>query len=467
MVAQKQKADFTQGKLFAKIFWFVLPIVATNLLQTFYNAADMMVVSLSSEANAVGAVGVTGSFIHLIVNIFIGFSVGANVVVARHIGAGNAEGKQKAIHTSLIIGLFFGVVGAAVGAAISRPVLKAMGATGNLIDLAVKYTYFYFAGVPFLALTNYLIAIFRAKGDSKTPLIVLSLAGLVNVGLNLLFVLAFDMSVEGVALATAIANLLSFVVLLVKLRIDGDFSFHRLKTDKKSLKDIVLIGLPAAIQGAIISFSNILIQSSIVTVNNNVCPPDSTYQPVVNGCAAGSNLSAFVYTAQNAVYQGVITFTSQNMGANKPKRVYSIIGICCLLSTAFGASLAVGIFLCRVPLLALYGVPVGAAGSLEAIAFDAATVQLSFVCLPYFLCGIMEVGSGALRGMGKSTLSMILMLVGSCVLRVVWLLTVFPFKQTLEMVYICYPVTWILTSIAMFICTFVILKKKVKYGGNA
>ena len=180
-----------------------------------------------------------------------------------------------------------------------------------------------------------------------------------------------------------------------------------------------------------------------------------------------SNLSAFVYTAQNAVYQGVITFTSQNMGANKPKRVYSIIGICCLLSTAFGASLAVGIFLCRVPLLALYGVPVGAAGSLEAIAFDAATVQLSFVCLPYFLCGIMEVGSGALRGMGKSTLSMILMLVGSCVLRVVWLLTVFPFKQTLEMVYICYPVTWILTSIAMFICTFVILKKKVKYGGNA
>ncbi|MBQ4053860.1 MAG: polysaccharide biosynthesis C-terminal domain-containing protein, partial [Clostridia bacterium] len=341
------------------------------------------------------------------------------------------------------------------------------GATGNLIDLAVKYTYFYFAGVPFLALTNYLIAIFRAKGDSKTPLIVLSLAGLVNVGLNLLFVLAFDMSVEGVALATAIANLLSFVVLLVKLRIDGDFSFHRLKTDKKSLKDIVLIGLPAAIQGAIISFSNILIQSSIVTVNNNVCPPDSTYQPVVNGCAAGSNLSAFVYTAQNAVYQGVITFTSQNMGANKPKRVYSIIGICCLLSTAFGASLAVGIFLCRVPLLALYGVPVGAAGSLEAIAFDAATVQLSFVCLPYFLCGIMEVGSGALRGMGKSTLSMILMLVGSCVLRVVWLLTVFPFKQTLEMVYICYPVTWILTSIAMFICTFVILKKKVKYGGNA
>lgn len=467
MVAQKQKVDFTQGKLFAKIFWFVLPIVVTNLLQTFYNAADMMVVSLSSETNAVGAVGTTSSFIHLIVNVFIGFSVGANVVVARNIGAGDEMGKQKAIHTALLIGLFFGIVGAGVGIAISRWVLTVMGTTGNLLDLAVKYTYFYFAGVPFLAVTNYLIAIFRAKGDSKTPLVVLSLAGLVNVGLNLLFVLAFKLSVEGVALATAIANLLSFIVLLVKLKKDGDFSFKQLKVNKKALKDIVFIGLPAAIQGAIISLSNILIQSSIVTVNNNVCPLDSTYQPVVNGCAAGSNLSNFVYTAQNAVYQGAITFTSQNMGANKPRRVYKIMGICCLLSSMFGIFLATTIFLLRVPLLSLYGVPVGEVGSLEELAFNAATTQLLFVCLPYFLCGIMEVGSGALRGMGKSTLSMILMLVGSCLLRVVWLLTVFPLKQTLEMVYICYPVTWILTSIAMFICAFVNIRKKIKYGENS
>ena len=466
MVAQKQKVDFTQGKLFAKIFWFVLPIVATNLLQTFYNAADMMVVSLSSEANAVGAVGTTSSFINLIVNVFIGFSVGANVVVARNIGAGDELGKRKAIHTALLIGLFFGVFGGIAGAAVSRWVMTVMGATGNLLDLAVKYTYFYFAGVPFLAITNYLIAIFRAKGDSKTPLIVLSLAGLINVGLNLLFVLAFDMSVEGVALATAVSNLVSFIVLLIKLKKDGDFSVKHLKIDKKALKDIVFIGLPAALQGAIISISNILIQSSIVTVNNNVCPENSTYQPVVNGCAAGSNLSAFVYTAQNAVYQGAITFTSQNMGANKPRRVYKIMGICCLLSTLFGLSLAILIFLLRVPLLSLYGVPLGEVGSLEEIAFNAATTQLLFVCLPYFLCGIMEVGSGALRGMGKSTLSMILMLVGSCLLRVVWLLTVFPLKQTLEMVYICYPITWLLTSIVMFICAFAVIRKNIKYGGN-
>lgn len=467
MVAQKAKADFTQGKLFLKILWFVLPIVATNLLQTFYNAADMMVVSLSSEANAVGAVGTSASFTHLIVNIFIGFSVGANVVVARNIGADDEEGKQKSIHTALIIGLFFGLVGAGVGIAVSRMVLTAMGNTGSLLALSVKYTRFYFAGVPFLALTNYLIAIFRAKGDSKTPLIVLSLAGLVNVGLNLVFVLVFKMSVEGVALATSIANLLSFIVLLTKLKKDGDFSLKHLKVEMKAFKDIVFIGVPAALQGAIVSLSNMLIQSSIVTVNNNVCPQGSNYQPVVSGCAAGSNLSAFVYTAQNAVYQGAITFTSQNIGANKPKRVYRIMGVCCLLSTLVGISLATPIFLCRAPLLALYGVPVGAVGSLEEIAFNVATTQLSFVCVPYFLCGIMEVGSGALRGMGKSTLSMVLMLVGSCLLRVVWLLTVFPLKQTLEMVYICYPMTWIITSIAMFVCAFAVLKKKIKYGSDA
>lgn len=467
MVAEKKKVDFTEGKIFFKILLFVLPIVATNLLQTLYNAADMMVVSLSSEVNAVGAVGVTGSFISLIVNVFIGFSVGANVVVARCIGAKNDEDTQKAVHTSLIVGLVVGVLGATVGIAVSRPLLSWMGNTGNLLDLAVKYTYFYFAGVPFLALTNYLIAIFRAKGDSKTPLVVLALAGILNVGLNLFFVLALKMSVEGVALATAIANFVSFIVLLIKLTRAQDataFVFKKLKINRKSLKDVIFVGFPAAIQGALFAISNILIQSSIVTVNNNVCPPDVKYQPVVNGCSAGSNLSGFVYTAQNAVYQGAITFTSQNIGANKPKRVYGIMGSCCLLVTGIGLALGGLIFLCKEPLLALYGVTTGTAGSLEKIAFEAATTQLTYVCLPYFLCGIMEVGSGVLRGLGRSMQSMIISLVGSCLLRVVWLLTAFPLNPTLEMVYICYPVTWILTSITLFACAFFILRKMIKHG---
>ncbi len=462
MHAVKARANFTEGKIFLKLLWFVLPIMATNLLQTFYNAADMMVVSLSSEADAVGAVGVTGSFIHLVVNVFIGFSVGANVVVARHIGANDEKGTQRAIHNALILAVFFGVSGGLVGIAVSRPVMVFMGARGNLLNLAVRYTYFYFAGVPFLALTNYLMAIFRARGDSKTPLIVLALAGLANVGLNFVFVRFFHMSVEGVALATAIANFLSFIVLLIKLRKDGDFSFHRLKANKKILMEIVRIGLPAAIQGAIISISNLLIQSSIVKVNNTLCPPDSDYQPVVSGCAAGSSLSNFVYTAQNAVYQATITLTAQNIGAKKPKRVYRIAGLSCLLSVAFGLTLGTAIFLLRVPLLGLYGVSVGEVGSLQAIEFDAATTQLAFVCLPYFLCGIMEIGSGVLRGMGKSTSSMVITIVGACLLRVIWLWTVFPLIPTLETIYLSYMITWIITSASLFTCAFIALGHRIR-----
>ena len=465
MVTATQKSSFTEGKIFSKILLFVFPIVVTNLLQTFYNAADMMIVSLSDEVNAVGAVGTTGSFISLIINVFIGFSVGANVVVARNIGANDDANTSKSVHTALLLGLFLGIVGAVCGILIARPLLRSMGNGGNLLDLAVTYTYYYFLGVPFLALTNYLISIFRAKGDSKTPLIVLSISGLINVGLNLFFVFVMKLSVEGVAIATSIANLFSFLVLLWKLKRGKDataFSFKNLRVDKKALKAIVLIGLPAAIQSSLFAISNILIQSSIITVNNNACPPDSKYQPIVNGCAAGSNLSNFVYTAQNAVYQGAITFTSQNMGARRPKRVYPIMGWCCLLVTAIGLALGGTTFALKSPLLALYGVTGGAEGSLEELAMYAATTQLSYVCLPYFLCGIMEVGAGVLRGLGKSFTSMIISLFVTCLLRVVWLVTVFPLKPTLEIIYISYALTWIIGSSILYLFAFFSLRKIIK-----
>lgn len=469
MIAEKKRTRFSEGKIFPKLLLFVLPIVATNLLQTFYNAADMMAVSLSEETNAVGAIGTTSSFINLIVNIFIGFSVGANVTVARHIGANDAERTQKAVHTSLLVGLLAGILGGALGVAIARPVLTAMGNTGNLLELAVTYTYIYFAGVPFLALTNYLIAVFRAKGDSKTPLVVLSLMGLLNVGLNFFFVLALKFSVEGVALATAISNVASFIVLLVKLKSVKDvtrFSFRKLKFDKREMKNMLLIGLPAGIQGALFSLSNMLIQSSIVTVNNNVCPPDMKYQPVVNGSAAAGNLEAFVYTAMNAVYQGAITFTSQNIGAGKPERVKSTTYSCYLLTTLIGVVFAFFVLLLKNPLLSLYGIVPGTEGSPEALAMHAATTRMWFICAPYFLCGLMEVGSGVLRGLGKSVTSTVISLIGSCLLRVVWLITVFPLNPTLETVFICYPVTWILTALTSFVCICVLLKKTYRAHGG-
>lgn len=465
MVAEKKAVNFTEGKLFFKIVWFVLPIVATNLLQTLYNAADMMVVSLSKESNAVGSIGMTGSFIALILNVFIGFSIGANVVVARGIGAGNKEKTQNAVHTSLIMALIFGTIGMLVGFLVSRPVLQWMGAEGNLLDLAVKYTYFYFAGVPFLALTNYLIAIFRAKGDSKTPLIVLALAGLLNVVLNLMFVLIMGMSVEGVALATAIANVVSFAVLLIKLRKDDDFtkfSFRKLKISIKEMKEIVTVGVPAAIQGALFAFSNVLIQSSIVAVNNRLCPVGSEYQPIVNGSAAAGNLMGFVYTAMNAVYQGAITFTSQNMGANKPERVKPIMYNCFVITSIIGLSFGLSVFFLRVPLLSLYGIVDGAEGSMEALAMYAATTRLLYECVPYFLCGIMETCTGVLRGLGRSALSTVISLIGACLLRVVWLWTVFPLFMTIESISISYSITWLLTASISFTFIQIIVRDLVK-----
>ncbi len=458
----KKKVDFTEGRVFIKILLFVLPIIATNLLQTFYNAADMMVVSLSKEGqNAVGAIGTTNSFVHLIVNVFIGFSVGANVVVARGIGAKNRERTQNAVHTSLIMAVIFGVVGMVIGLCLANPVMRLMGNTGNLLKLSVTYTCLYFVGVPFLALTNYLMAIFRAKGDAKTPLIVLMLAGLLNVGLNFFFVLVVDLSVEGVAIATAISNVASAVILLVKLRRDQDdtaFSWKKLKIDKRAFKEIVANGVPAGIQGALFSLSNMFIQSSIVQVNMQTCPGIKD-TPIVNGNAAATNLESFIYTAMNAVYQGAITVTSQNVGAGKPQRVKPTLYSCLAIVTVIGMTLSGIVYLCREPLLGLYGVAQDDVGN---YAYTAAITRFRYSCLPYFLCGAMDVCSGVLRGLGKSITSMIISLIGACLLRLVWVWTIFPLDPTLATVFISYPISWLLTGLTIFIVIQVVVGKLLK-----
>ena len=464
-VAKKKKIDFTEGKIFFKLFYFILPIVATNLLQAFYNAADMVIVSLSPVKDAVGAIGTTSAFINLVVNIFIGFSVGANIVVAREIGAKNKEKTQNAVHTSLLMALIFGAVAMGIGFAVSRPVLRLMGNTGTLLDLAVDYTFYYFLGAPVMALTNYLIAIFRAKGDSKTPLIVLSVSGILNVGLNLFFVLIVGWSVEGVAVATSLANVFSFLILIVKLSQDKDdatFSWKRLKLEKNAFKDIVINGIPAGIQSALFSLSNMLIQSSVVTVNNNLVPPTSDYAPVLKGNTSAGNIETFIYTAMNAVYQGVITVTSQNIGAKKPRRVRRILYSSLLMVFAVGSLLSGVVLLFQKPLLSLYGVVDGAEGSLEALAMQTARTRFSIIATTYFLCGFMDVCSGVLRGMGKAIVSTVITLIGACFLRVVWIWTVFAANQTVATVFISYPISWIITMSASLIVIRVLLKKMIK-----
>ena len=464
-VKKRKNIDLTEGPIFGKLLVFILPLMASNLLQTLYNAADMMVVSLSSEANAVGAIGTTGPFVNLIINLFIGFSAGANVMVARNIGAKDEEGVSRTVHTSICMSLIFGVIAAAIGLVVSRPVLALMGNTGNLLDLSVAYTAIYFLGAPFISLTNFLISILRAKGDTKTPLIVLSATGLLNVVLNLFFVLAVGMSVEGVSLATSISNAASAIILLCVLMRDKGpcrLRLRRLRIHRRAFVSILHIGVPAGIQGALFSLSNMLIQSSIIRVNNNLNLPSDSYQPVVDGSAAVGNLEGFAYTATNAVCQAAITFTGQNAGAAKYERVWRVMGACYLMTVLVAAVFSTVLILLADPLLALYGVTGGETGSLAAIARETAQTRLMITIIPYFLLACMEVGSGVLRGLGRSITSTLVSLAGACLFRIVWISTVFEHYETLESIYISYPISWMLTTIAHLTLSLLALRKLIR-----
>ena len=451
----------TEGSIFGKILVFVLPMMATNLLQVAYNAADMMVVSLSHEANSVGAIGMTGPFVNLVLNFFIGFAVGANVTIARRIGAKEGELASRVVHTAIVMAAMLGVIGGGIGLVISRPVLSLMGAKDNLLDLATLYTRIYFAGAPFIALTNYSVAIFRSKGDTRTPLFVLASSGLVNVVLNLLFVLAFGMSVDGVAWATVISNAVSAVALIWCLsRADDDcrFDFKKLRVDKRSLIDIIRIGFPAGIQSALFSFSNIMIQSSVLRMND-ILAPGSIYEPVVDGNAAVSNLNGFIYTATNSVCQASVAFTSQNVGAGRYDRVKRVMLSSYAITTAVALIFSSFIMIFNHQLLALYGIVDGE--GLAGVAYSTAMIRMKLETLTYFILAWMEVSGGVLRALGKSMTSTVVSLIGACLLRVVWLLTVFEYFLTLESIYISYPISWLLTTLISLTLVVIELRKRI------
>ena len=469
--SRNKTMDLTEGPLLSKMIRFVLPLMATNFLQTFYNAADMMVVSLSSETNAVGAIGATGSLTTLIVNLFMGFAVGTNILVARYLGAKDHERVKKTVHTSILMSLIFGGVAVIIGLLASRLILRMMGADGKILDLATLYTKIYFCGAPFLAATNYLSAIFRAKGDTETPLMVLSVSGIINVLLNLLFVLGLGMSVEGVAIATAIANLLSSLTLFFILSKDDGLckvSFDKLKIDGGAFAGIVREGLPAGIQGSLFSFSNIIMQSSVFRVNNALVGAASEYAPVVNGAAATANLESFINTAINSIYQSTITFTSQNFGAKKYKRIKKIMVTSALFSMGIGVAISGLMIIFRAPMLSLYGVKDGIEGSMDQLAFRAALTRMVCVTAPYFLLGFMNVTTGVMRGLGKTMTSTVISLIGACLLRIFWIYSVFEFFPpldpfpTLAMVYLSFPITWIITGVTQLLFSVFTLRSHLK-----
>lgn len=471
-IKQKRSGlDLTEGPILIKMIKFVLPLMATNFLQTFYNAADMMVVSLSSEANAVGAIGATGSLTNLLINIYTGFAAGTTILVARYLGARDYERVKKTVHTSVMMSIMFGLLTTLIGLFASRSLLTLMGADGDLLGLATTYTKIYFCGSPFLAATNYLSAIFRAKGDTKTPLKVLSLSGIINVCLNLIFVLVFDLSVEGVALATAIANVVSATRLIILLSKDDSpcrFSFNKCKLDGRSFAGIVREGLPAAIQSSLFSFSNIIIQSSIFKVNTAVVGAGSEYAPIVNGTSATANLDHFTNTAVNAVFQASITFSSQNYGAKKYKRIWRIMVTAILLSMAVAVIFSGFMIIFRNPLLSLYGIKNGVEGSMENLAYRAALTRMTYMSTTYLLLGFMNTSMGVMRGLGKTITSTILSLIGACGLRITWATMVFtlfpnadPFTQ-LALVYIAFPASWLITGLAQLGCSIFILKRRIR-----
>jgi len=438
MVTVKSQPNLLEGPLLGKILRFSLPLMLTNLLQTLYDSADLMIVGYSNVPGAIGAIGNTVSMIRLFLNLCIGFSVGANVVVARHIGAGERGKTQRAVHSSVLVGLVFGLVSCLVGQLLCRWILTAMGSQGEVLRLAELYSRLYFAGLPFMALTNVFAAILRAKGNTQTPLIVLSLSGLFNVIMNLIFVLVCGMSVDGVALATALSNVLSTVVLLVVLCRDTGWcriTFRKLRFDTESVKDTLYVGIPAGLNSAMFHLSNMQIQASVIHVNNVQCPGGSA---VVDGHAAASSLEGIVYTVTNSIYQAAVTFVSQHFGAGKYKRIGRVMTCCYGCAVAVAVLLGGSVLLFSDTLVGLF--------TKDPAAIEVGFLRNLIMMSTYFLVATMDVGSGVLRGLGKSLSGTVITLLGVCVFRVLWVLILFPLYPTLECVYWSYPCSWFIAT---------------------
>ena len=464
LLAKSRGMDMTTGPLFCKLLLFILPLMITNLLQMFYNAADIMIVGMSSEPDAVGAVGSGSPFQSLVVNLFIGFSLGTDVVVARSVGAGDREKTSRAVHTSICMSVIFGVIGGALGFALTKPVLAAMGNTGRLLELSAVYSYIYFICLPLMSLTNFLSAILRAKGDSGTPMFVLAGTGLLNVGLNLFFVLVVGLSVEGVAIATGIANGAAALIMWIILSKETDgcrVSFSKLRITGAEFGEVCRIGFPAGVQNAMFSISNMLIQSSILQVNNALTPAGSAYAPVVKGNAASQSIESFIFTALNAVTMSGGTFTSQNVGVGNYRRIkqalWTIAGIAGVLSVVATVLLA----LLRDPLLALYDVH-NAPDVLSQLAYETAMKRILYKWTSFTLFALMNTAAGVLRGMGLSMRTAVISLIGTCAFRVAWIYTAFRIWPTLEIIYLSYGISWLLTGGAFFIMALVILNKRIQ-----
>ncbi len=449
--------DLTTGPLIPKIITYTIPIILTGVLQLMFNAADLIVVGQFAEngEEALAAVGGTGPLINLVINLFIGLSVGASVFVARYIGSGEKEKTHQTVHTAMTVALIGGVICFLIGFFFSRTFLIWMDTIESVLDLATLYMQIYFVGIPASLIYNFGAAILRSSGDTVHPLIFLTIAGVVNVILNLVLVLCFHRSVDGVAIASAVSQVVSatLVVWYLCKRTKGacKLELKKLRIYPARLWELVRIGIPAGIQGSLFSISNIIIQSAVNSFDSAA---------VVSGSVAAGSIEGFIYVAMNAFHHAALSFIGQNIGAGKPEKIGKITGTCVMLVTVVGLALGAAACIFANPLLRLYIGSNAEGGVTESIHYG--MIRLQIIALTYFTCGIMDVFSGSLRGMGASLVPTVICLLGVCGIRITWIFTYFQINHTMKTLFLSYPISWTVTVLAQLIFFLYLRRKLVK-----
>lgn len=445
MKKNKYEIDMCNGTIMDKLISFALPLMVSGILQLMFNAVDIIVVGRFSGSQALAAVGSTTALINVFTNLFIGVSLGANVLAARFYAAGKDKEMSETVHTAITLALVSGVVMAVVGLVFSRWALEIMGTPADVIDQSTLYMRIYFLGMPFFMVYNYGAAILRAVGDTKRPLMFLIVAGVINAVLNMFLVIAFHMGVAGVAIATVISQMISCLLVLRCLyKTDGSYQlrFSRLCMKKFYLVQIFQVGIPAGIQSTVINISNALLQSSV----------NSFGSTAMAGYTAANNVLGFLYASVNAVTQACMSFTSQNYGVGKYKRMDRVLLDCGILSFIIAFVLGCGSYIFGGEILKIY--------TEDPEVIRCGVEILSITTVPYFLCGIMDLFPGALRGMGHSGVPMILSIIGTVGTRIVWIFWIFPEYRSLYTLFISYPASWGITIVMQVIC-FIFVRRTV------
>lgn len=452
----KNKADMTEGPFLKKMILFAIPLILTGLLQTFYNAADLVVVNLFSDSDAplVGAIGCTSALTNLVLGMFMGLSVGAGVLVAHYVGAKREKDVNDTLHTSVALSVISGILIAVLGFVFSEDLLRMMNTSEELLPYATLYLRIIFLGTPGSLLYNYIASMLRSSGDSKSPLIFLSISGIVNILLNIFLVTVFKLDVAGVAIATIVSQYCSAIMALLHISKQNGmlkFSFKRLRIRKKKLKRLLHIGIPSGIQGSLFSLSNTIIQATM----NGIDTAAGAGGRMIDGFAASSNIEGFIYIAMHSIYSVSLTFVGQNVGAKKYNNIKKLTLYANAIVMVIGVSFGALLMIFQKPLLSLYVTN-------DEVALASAVTRFSIIIPTYFLCGMMDTMCGTLRALDRSVTSMAISLTCTCGLRILWIQTVFAYFKTPESLFFSYPVSWLLSLTVHIVFIIYTTKKMIK-----